>query len=173
MKIRPSYAYFLSLNDNVFTALEVGVREGFNAYQLLNTTDRLEELTLVDNYAGEFEKFENVMRETLKPFWNRCVFHKTDSISASNLIKDNSIDYIYIDGDHSEQAVLADIEAWYPKVKDGGVLAGHDWWKLDVKKSVIAFAQKYQCRLFACSPMFSTTVLSQNEGEFMDWWFVK
>ncbi len=38
-------------------------------------------------------------------------------------------DFVYIDADHSYEAVKADIEAWWPKVRMGGVLAGHDYTK--------------------------------------------
>ena len=173
MRIRPSYAFYLSLTNNTFTALEVGVREGYNARQMMTLTDRLEKLILVDNYIGEFEKFEVGMLARLKPYWDRCVYHKLDSISASKLIKDNSIDYLYIDGDHDELPVAADIEAWYPKVKTGGLMAGHDWWSEQVKKSVLTFAATKKARLFACQNMFSGIPINPYEGEFMDWWFLK
>ena len=36
-------------------------------------------------------------------------------------------DLVFLDGDHSLEGVAADIEAWWPKVKPGGWLGGHDW----------------------------------------------
>ena len=49
---------------------------------------------------------------------------------------DNSIDAIFIDGDHSYNAVSADIQAWMPKVKINGILAGHDYATfLDVRRA--------------------------------------
>lgn len=48
-----------------------------------------------------------------------------------NLLVDNyedeSFDYVYIDSDHSYEATSKDIELWWPKVKKGGILAGHDY----------------------------------------------
>lgn len=38
-----------------------------------------------------------------------------------------SLDYVYIDADHHYEAVVRDIDAWLPKVKRGGVIAGHDF----------------------------------------------
>jgi hypothetical protein len=50
-----------------------------------------------------------------------------DSVSAAALFAPASLDFVFIDGDHSRAAVLADIAAWLPKVKVGGLLAGHDY----------------------------------------------
>ena len=50
-----------------------------------------------------------------------------DSIQASQLYKDESLDFVFIDADHAYESVLSDIQAWYPKVKIGGILAGDDY----------------------------------------------
>ena len=42
-------------------------------------------------------------------------------------IPDDSCDFIYLDGDHSYAGCLADIKAYWPKLKDGGIMAGHDY----------------------------------------------
>ena len=39
----------------------------------------------------------------------------------------NSVDFVYLDGDHQYEPVKSEIEAWYPKVRVGGILAGHDY----------------------------------------------
>lgn len=44
------------------------------------------------------------------------------------LFADNSLDFVFIDGDHSSEAIARDINMWWPKVKEGGVLAGHDYY---------------------------------------------
>ena len=49
------------------------------------------------------------------------------SLNAVKLFKDGFFDFCYIDADHTEEAVYADLCAWYPKVRAGGVLAGHDY----------------------------------------------
>lgn len=49
------------------------------------------------------------------------------SASAAAHFSDGSFDLVFIDADHSQQAVLADITAWRPKVKAGGWIGGHDY----------------------------------------------
>ena len=49
------------------------------------------------------------------------------SLQAAKTVQDGVFDLVYIDADHSYEAVVADIKTWAPKVKQGGLLAGHDW----------------------------------------------
>ncbi len=49
------------------------------------------------------------------------------STEAAKLIPDESMDWVYIDADHSYRGCLADLKAYYPKLKHGGVIAGHDY----------------------------------------------
>ena len=50
-----------------------------------------------------------------------------DTASAARLFEDESLDFIYQDASHSYNGVKRDIDAWYPKLKKGGILAGHDY----------------------------------------------
>lgn len=60
------------------------------------------------------------------------------SLEACKQFDDLSIDFIFIDADHSYEAVKADIIAWMPKIKIGGLITGHDYdyQKTGVKKAV-------------------------------------
>lgn len=51
---------------------------------------------------------------------------KGNSIEVAKTFPDRSLDIVFIDGDHREQAVLDDIHAWLPKVRTGGTISGHD-----------------------------------------------
>ncbi|WP_437610266.1 class I SAM-dependent methyltransferase [Sorangium sp. So ce834] len=48
------------------------------------------------------------------------------STDAAARFADASLDLVFLDGSHDRAAVLADLEAWWPKLKPGGVLGGHD-----------------------------------------------
>src|SRR6185369_15014691 len=52
-----------------------------------------------------------------------------DSVAAADAFDDNSVDFVFLDADHSYAAVRGDIAAWWPKVKVGGYLCGHDYGK--------------------------------------------
>tara|TARA_Y100000034_G_scaffold30942_1_gene37816 strand:- start:1605 stop:2231 length:627 start_codon:yes stop_codon:yes gene_type:complete len=53
------------------------------------------------------------------------------SHQAVKLFADNSLDFVYIDGSHAYDYVKEDIRLWYPKVKKGGLVAGHDYLDID------------------------------------------
>lgn len=50
---------------------------------------------------------------------------RVPSVAASKFIR-NNLAAVFIDGDHSYEACREDILAWHPKVRRGGILAGHD-----------------------------------------------
>ena len=50
---------------------------------------------------------------------------RSDEIHVNFL--DESIDFLFIDADHHYEAVKKDIELWYPKIKPGGIISGHDY----------------------------------------------
>jgi len=55
------------------------------------------------------------------------VKHKGLSLDVANEFEDGSIDVIYIDATHTYEGVKGDIEAWLPKLKPNGFMAGHDY----------------------------------------------
>jgi predicted O-methyltransferase YrrM len=58
-----------------------------------------------------------------------CVMRMT-SAQAFIHFEDGSIDFLHIDGNHSEQSAIFDVEHWLPKVKKGGIICFDDaWWK--------------------------------------------
>lgn len=61
---------------------------------------------------------------------------KMDSHSAAARFKDNELDAVYIDANHSYEYVKKDIELWRVKVRPGGVISGHDYRIEDVRKAV-------------------------------------
>lgn len=63
----------------------------------------------------------------MKPLEKYYTLMKMDSISAAKCFEDRSLDFVFIDASHEYEDVKDDINAWYPKVKIGGILAGHDY----------------------------------------------
>jgi hypothetical protein len=65
--------------------------------------------------------------ENIKPVNHIINSIRTTSLQASQCYKDRSIDFVFIDAAHDYENVKADLNAWYPKVKKGGFIGGHDY----------------------------------------------
>jgi len=69
-----------------------------------------------------------------------CRLMKMTSAEAAPQIEDGSLDIVYIDGNHTLPHVTKDIQLWLPKVRSGGVIAGHDYTSKKGHKSFIQVA---------------------------------
>ena len=69
--------------------------------------------------------------ENIKGFEDRAIMVRATSEIASEMFNDESLDFVYIDANHAYDYVVQDIELWYPKVKKGGFICGHDYLGLD------------------------------------------
>jgi len=67
---------------------------------------------------------------TLAPYDDCKIIRKT-SVDALSDFKDDSLDFVYIDGDHEFSHIATDIVEWTKKVKVGGVVSGHDYFCTD------------------------------------------
>jgi predicted O-methyltransferase YrrM len=57
---------------------------------------------------------------------HRIQVHNLLSWDAAALFPDRSVDFVMVDADHGFESVSRDIEAWWPKIRRGGIMAGHD-----------------------------------------------
>lgn len=145
------------IKDNNFKiCVEVGIGYGFHAKEILDNTS-VEKLYLVDpmcyypndafaddviNYGG-FEKLVKNIKLHLNEHEERYTWFREPSLNISQeQIPDESVDAIFIDGDHSYEAVSKDLPFWWKKLKIGGWLLGDDYdscWP-ETKKAVDDFA---------------------------------
>ena len=91
-------------------------------------------LTIPDNEKEGYsvEEFHKRLA-TVKDYYT---LRQMTSDEAASLYKDESIDFLLIDGDHSYEAVKNDILNYLPKMKKGGVIVGDDAWSEDVQRAV-------------------------------------
>jgi hypothetical protein len=75
-----------------------------------------------------------------------------DSAEAANRYPDKSLDFVFIDADHREESVVRDLQAWWPKVKPGGLLAGHDFDEYGPSKGARAFANSVGMAIYGDGP---------------------
>ncbi len=78
-----------------------------------------------------YDKFEYYM--TKYGLLQHLTVHKDTSANASKSFEDASVDFVFIDANHTYKSVKANILAWHPKIKRGGIIAGHDY-KIAVKR---------------------------------------
>ena len=106
-----------------------------------------------ENEEPELKNLYNIFLENLKPVEAFYKPLKLPSVDAAKKFKDESLDFVFIDAGHEYNAVKSDILAWFPKVKPGGILAGHDLYPTtpswgDVYKVVEElFPNKYETRI--------------------------
>lgn len=150
------------INENNYKIVaEVGIGYGTHAKQILANTE-VSKLYLIDpmkfypndgfaqdiistkSISGDhFEDMYNLINEYLKPWSNKYIWFRKSSLSiTNNEISDNSLDCVFIDGDHSYEMVKKDLYFWWNKVKVGGQLLGDDYWIEDVARAVHEFASE-------------------------------
>lgn len=80
--------------------------------------------------------------QNIKPIKSSIIPYRMSSIEASKLFEDESVEFVFIDACHDYESVKSDLNSWFPKVKKGGVIAGHDYYEnewFEVKKAVDEF----------------------------------
>ena len=147
--------------------VEIGVRFGKHAIDMLYHLN-INKLFLVDPYL-EYEGYPeklfklNLVKKFLEYAKNdkRLVLINKKSEDAFKEIP-NNLDFVYIDGNHEYPYVKKDINLYYPKVKIGGLLGGHDYSidNLGVIKAVDEFVKHYDYKLYT------------NKKQ-SDWWIIK
>jgi hypothetical protein len=170
--MRSSLKYALE-KGKINKAIEIGVRDGKNALEIVQVVN---ELYLVDSYMPyqeitqqEQNTYKKDMLNRLAPFGDKIHIFNTTSELASTLFPDGFFDYIYIDSDHRYEAVKKDLECWYPKVN--GIFAGHDFNKphYGVKQAVTEFANKNNLQIITIKQDDDW----QKNWEISDWWICK
>lgn len=80
-----------------------------------------DDLDVVNNSLFDtFKKNTELVKNYIEPI-------QLPSLEAAKKFKDESLDFVFIDAAHDYENVKNDINAWYPKIKKGGTIAGHDY----------------------------------------------
>jgi hypothetical protein len=144
---------------------EIGVFRGQHAQSILNVVSALVSLHLIDpwydfqkpewnhtagKWSGKGEKIsgDKIYNEVCQRFKNsKCIVNRAPSIVAVKWFIESELDFVYIDGEHTHKAVLDDLRAWWPIVRKGGVVAGHDYNMPGVKNGVDEFAKEMNVKI--------------------------
>jgi Methyltransferase domain len=80
----------------------------------------------ISNHANHDTAYIDAMN-SINGHEDRAIMIRAKSEIAADIFPDNSLDFVYIDANHAYQYVVQDINLWYPKVKPGGYICGHDY----------------------------------------------
>jgi SAM-dependent methyltransferase len=105
-----------------------------------------------DAAAGQ-QKLDSIHERVLDRFRaeinsGQVIVRRERSTDACRSFSDDSLDWVYIDADHSYEGVMRDLEAYYRVVRPGGFLAGDDygredrWFGQGVTRAVDEFADR-------------------------------
>lgn len=78
-------------------------------------------------YQITHEELKNNFINNMRPLEGLYTLYDIGSPEISKIYEDKSLDFVFIDGSHNYEDVINDIKAWLPKIKEGGILAGHDY----------------------------------------------
>ena len=138
------------IKDNKFTSYcEVGVWKGFTIKHIINSCPGIravgvDPLSTVYDYCDEFpclmgepKKSQEELDEIAKDLerFEGLEFVRARSEKVVDNFPDGSFDLVFLDAVHIYDCIAADIDAWLPKVRKGGILSGHDYTPLDTYKN--------------------------------------
>ncbi len=110
------------------TYIELGVAAGRHARQILTAHESLHYVG-IDAWADHHDEAERMqVLDLLEPFKKRAALWKMRFDEAATKVPDHTVDLVYVDGyAHTGQEAGQTLEDWWPKVKPGGIFAGHDY----------------------------------------------
>ena len=139
MSVRADFGSLLESLNLTGKGAEIGVFKGDFAEIILDHW-KGRELLLVDAWKrlsdyldswnlsdAMMEQHYQLVRQRMAAHSNRVRILRMLSLDAARTVTDGSLDFIYVDANHSYRATLSDLRAWYPKVRPGGLISGHDY----------------------------------------------
>lgn len=134
---RADFPLLLNEWNLLHEGVEVGTCCGLFAHNLLSywpgRLHCIDAWAALEGYDESYDHEANYQeaRHRLADHEGRVEIHRQTSLEGVNGFEDAQLDFVYLDANHSYEAVRADIHAWWPKVKRGGMLAGDDYGIVD------------------------------------------
>ena len=171
------------------TAIEVGTWRGDFAQTICdalqpNTFYAVDPFALYEGYTDKPDVNEFANQENLDNLAARVAARvkgmnagrpsqliRKQGKDAAQLFEDNSLDFVYIDADHKYEAVKFDIATWFPKIKSGGILCGHDYItkshieEFGVIPAVQEFVDEYNLKLAITGESFATWMICKDNKD--------
>ena len=171
--------------NQVIVGAEVGVSKGHHAKDILQNMPNVRLLYLVDPYLEGsiweshkgpakqriLEATKTATKQKLSPFNNRTqwIYKQFEECTVKDIPE--SLDFIYIDGNHAYEHVSKDIALAAQLVKKGGVIGGHDAGALGIERAIKEFCEAKQIKRQGANNgwyMLKGTEMPQG----WDWWLI-
>jgi len=151
------------------------------ATALVNANKENVKVYCVDTFEGSTEHsslnlpkdFSHIFKENLQYFIGRNMVipcqGRSDSKEILDQFKDESIDYIMVDGAHEYEPVMDDIENWWPKLKPTGTMFGDDYLLESVKQAVPHALHKFGIEAYGANQSIEQTWYVTKDGDNSRW----
>ena len=139
-----------------FSAHILDMWRGSVLYSIDPWTHQGVKLDVSDVPQDEQNRIYSQAVENLRMFKNRSKILREYSVIASKQFKDESLDFVHIDARHDYRSFSADLSAWYPKVRIGGVVSGHDYKNSCVRKNLVEVKRAVDNFFIQRETVFST-----------------
>ncbi len=120
----------ISENKEQVDGIEIGVLNGESALSLLSINEKINlhgiDPIIPDSMEASLIGSLEIIKSNTERFNDRFKFIHDYSFNVVDSFEDNSKDFIFIDGDHTYDAVKNDFDMYYPKIKSGGLIFFHD-----------------------------------------------
>jgi hypothetical protein len=131
---------FILQNEGMQKGAELGVANGVYSKEVLQRWTKSSEYHLVDLW-GHQENYEDISNgadgvheeryrtamSNLSPWKNKITVCRNFTTKCAENYPDDYFDFVYVDARHDYKGVAVDLNAWWPKVRKGGIFAGHDY----------------------------------------------
>jgi len=152
--------------------VEIGVWDGKNIEALLQRCPNIKKMYGIDPYKayGNYllyrdEAFLAPLRieaiQRIAELGARAELIELPSAEAVNRFEDESVNFVFIDGNHSFETVYEDLHIWYKRLKPGGIFSGHDFDIPSVNDALFKFRKDLNMR--------SAFIVTGNQV----WWWKK
>ena len=120
--------------------IELGVAEGVFSQQVLQH-QAVAEWYAVDMWAGDrghgMAQFHSASKK-IEPFPQATVI-RSKFADVVDRFEDEYFDFVFFDAHLTEEQLFFELSAWYPKIKTGGLVIGHDWHMPETSSAVFKF----------------------------------
>lgn len=154
---------------------EIGVAEGYFSADMLSWGGKVYMVDVweTSNFpgdAGSDQQWHNLNYQAamsrVKKYGDKAIVLRGPSVRMAQYVPDHTLDMVYLDACHAYQCVLDDLNAWFGKVKAGGLIAGHDY-------MMPQYGVYDAVNLFCSQHNFRPVTIVEDKNEDAGFYFVK